>query len=118
MLSVHRGEVRAVPIVAVQRVAAKHHHVVELRLASGATLRVSPRHPTADGRTIGQLEAGDFLDGVRVESARLVPYAHDATYDLLPASDSGTYFAAGVLLGSTIAPPRPSQSLVLPGASR
>ena len=32
-----------------------------------------------------------------------VPYRHEYTYDILPASDSGTYFAGGVLVGSTLA---------------
>jgi hypothetical protein len=32
----------------------------------------------------------------------IVPYGHPYTYDILPASKSGTYFAAGVLIGSTL----------------
>jgi hypothetical protein len=32
----------------------------------------------------------------------LVPYT-SATYDLLPSGPTGTYFADGVLLGSTLA---------------
>ena len=35
----------------------------------------------------------------------VVPYAHDFTYDILPASDSGTYFAGGALVGSTLGAP-------------
>jgi hypothetical protein len=38
-------------------------------------------------------------------SVTTVPYAHDATYDILPQSTSGAYFASGVLVGSTLAPP-------------
>jgi hypothetical protein len=33
-----------------------------------------------------------------------VPYAYDRTYDILPASESGGYFAGGVLIGSTMKP--------------
>ncbi|MFO0564118.1 MAG: hypothetical protein U0263_00570 [Polyangiaceae bacterium] len=31
----------------------------------------------------------------------VIAYRHDATYDILPASDSGAYFANGVLVGSS-----------------
>jgi hypothetical protein len=79
------------------------HRVVELRLAHGATLRISPRHPTADGRHFADLAAGDIVDGVRVTSAGLVDYHEPFTYDILPDSDSGAYFAGGVLIGSTLA---------------
>jgi hypothetical protein len=66
-------------------------------------------HPTADGRFFGELAPGDWLGGREVASARVVPYADDATYDILPDSDTGTYFAAGALIGSTLAGrPRPT----------
>jgi hypothetical protein len=42
------------------------------------------------------------MNGVTIDSATLVQYGHDATYDILPDSDSGTYFAGGVLIGSTL----------------
>jgi hypothetical protein len=35
-------------------------------------------------------------------TAELVPYAYDAAYDILPASSTGTYSAAGALIGSTL----------------
>jgi hypothetical protein len=92
-------------IVPVARVRAKpqeHHHVVELVLDSGAILNISPNHPVASGRLMGQLAPGDRLDGVLVRSARLVPYDESHTFDILPESDTGTYFAAGVQLGSTL----------------
>jgi hypothetical protein len=37
-----------------------------------------------------------------------VPYLHDATYDILPDSSSGAYFASGVLIGSTLAGAAPA----------
>ena len=36
----------------------------------------------------------------RVET---VPYSYTETYDILPASARGAYFAAGMLIGSTLA---------------
>ena len=74
---------------------------MEVKLAHGATLRISPRHPTADGRRFADLAAGDLVDGVRVIAVRLVDYDQPFTYDILPDSDSDSYFAGGVLIGST-----------------
>jgi hypothetical protein len=78
------------------------HRVVHLVLGDGRAVDVSPGHPTADGRRVGDLEAGDRYDGVIVLSADLVAYAGGATFDLLPAGASGIYFANGVPLGSTL----------------
>ncbi|HEX3325798.1 MAG TPA: Hint domain-containing protein [Actinomycetota bacterium] len=77
------------------------HEVVRLTLADGRTLTVSPGHPTADGRTVAALEAGDRYDGAVVARATLIPYA-GFTWDLLPSGPTGTYFANRVLLGSTL----------------
>jgi hypothetical protein len=66
---------------------------------------VSPGHPTADGRRVGDLVAGDALDGAHVLSAERMPYLGGATYDILPAGATGTYWANGVLLGSTLRGP-------------
>lgn len=76
---------------------------MRIMLANGAVLEVSPGHPTADGRIFGDLKAGSHLDSQHeIVSAELVPYQHDATYDVLPSSSTGTYFAAGALIGSTL----------------
>jgi hypothetical protein len=77
---------------------------VRLETASGAVLEISPGHPTADGRWLGEIRVADVLDGSKIVSAELVPYAHAYTYDILPASSTGAYYAAGVLIGSTLAP--------------
>jgi len=78
------------------------HRVVQLRLSDGRAVDVSPGHPTADGRKVGALTAGDSYDGAVVVSAELTPYAGGATFDVLPAGATGMYWANGVLLGSTI----------------
>lgn len=100
--SVDGAALRAVPILEVHRVAAPNHRVVRVVLESGAVLEISPAHPTADGRTFAQLAAGDRLDGVAVVEARTIPYRHAFTHDVLPASDTGTYVAGGVVIGSTL----------------
>jgi Hint domain len=81
---------------------ASSHRVVHLVLTDGRTLDVSPGHPLADGRRVGDLEAGDAVDGTTVTSATLEAYEGGATYDLLPSGATGTYWADEVLLASTL----------------
>ncbi len=81
------------------------HQVVHLVLEDGRELWVSPGHPATDQRPIGELRAGDVLDGARVVLAERVLY-HDAyTYDLLPSGPTGFYWANGILIGSTLQQP-------------
>jgi hypothetical protein len=97
------GERIASPIISVSRThAPANHQVVELSLSDGRQVLVSPSHPTNDGRTIGELRAGDRYDGSTVQSATLIPYSGDFTYDLLPDSETGFYWADGILMGSTL----------------
>jgi hypothetical protein len=101
--SVDHGSLVIVPVKMVHRQPVTGpHRVVEVKLAHGATLRISPRHPTADGGRFADLGAGDLLDGVRVIGAKLIDYDQPFTYDILPDSDSGSYFAGGALIGSTL----------------
>ena len=88
-----------------QTLAPKAHRVVHLVLSDGREVRVSPNHPTITGLPGGQLRAGDAYDGARVISADLEPYGGAATYELLPDSATGAYWADGVLLGSTLFAP-------------
>jgi hypothetical protein len=78
------------------------HRVVHLLLSDGRAVDVSPGHPTADARTVGDLVAGDLYDGAIVVSAGRLPYAGGATFDILPSGETGTYWANGVILGSTL----------------
>ena len=104
--SVDHGGFVVVPIKLVHRTpVAPTHRVVEVKLAHGVILNVTPDHPTADGRTFADLAPGDRLDGVRVEAVRVVPYGQAFTHDILPDSDSGSYVAGGVLIGSALAVP-------------
>jgi len=100
--SVDQGQVKAVPIRRIRRTPVDNHHVIRVALESGALLEMSPGHPTADGRRFADLQEGDLLDGMEVLSVDTVPYPHGFTYDILPDSDTGTYFAAGTLVGSTL----------------
>ncbi len=100
--SVDGPQIVAVPVTRTTRRAVSGHHAVEVVLESGSRLLISPGHPTADHRTFADLARGGTLDGTRIVSARLVPYPFRFTYDILPASESGAYFAGGVLIGSTL----------------
>lgn len=96
------GAREAAVLLAVASVAAPAgHEVVRIVLADGRELLASPGHPTADGRTLGDLALGASLDGSTVVLVERVPYG-GRTYDLLPAGASGTYWANGVLLRSTL----------------
>ncbi|MDP9282180.1 MAG: Hint domain-containing protein [Chloroflexota bacterium] len=95
----------AVPLIAVGNTPVPATHiVVRVALDDGRLIYVSPGHPTADGRRVGDLAAGDTLDGARIASVERVTYAGGATYDILPAGTTGFYWANGVLLGSTLRP--------------
>jgi hypothetical protein len=104
VFSYDHGAMRAVPIRQTQRIRAPHHVVVRVTLRGGSKLEVSAGHPTADGRNFGDLRPGDRLHSTSVISADRVAYRYPYTYDILPDSDSGTYFAGGVLIGSTMMP--------------
>ena len=100
--SVDHDSIRGVPIAAIRRQRVEDHRVVRMSTSDGRTLEISAPHPTADGRVFGDLQAGDSLDGRAIESVEVITYSHDFTYDILPGSDTGTYFAAGMQIGSTL----------------
>ena len=95
----------AAPVLAVGSMhVPESHRMVHLVLADGRELLVSPGHRTADGRQLGSLAVGDSLDGSTIVRWELVPYSGERTYDLLPAGGTGTYWANGILLSSTLLP--------------
>lgn len=78
------------------------HRVVHLMMQDGRELWVSAGHPTADGRSVGQLQQGNIYSQSTIVKTEIVSYSGDKTYDLLPAGDTGFYWANGILLGSTL----------------
>jgi hypothetical protein len=89
----------------VSKITAPDSHLVcHVILNDGREMFVSGGHPTADGREISNLNPSDILDGAKLVSIEKVPYKADYTYDLLPAGETGLYWAYGVLLGSTLSP--------------
>ncbi len=92
------------PVLAVGHAAAPTgHQVVHLALGDGRAVDVSPGHPLADGRPVGDLLPGARVDGSVVVGAEPRPYDGADTWDLLPAGPTHRYWADGILLGSTLA---------------
>jgi hypothetical protein len=97
------GARTAKPVLRIGKtVVPSSHKVIHLVLDDGRELSVSPGHPTVGGRGVGQLQVGDQLDGGIIRSIRWVRYTGYATYDLLPAGETGFYWANGILLASTL----------------
>jgi hypothetical protein len=108
--TIDAGRRVAAPISVVGHTRAPFgHRVIRVVLADGRAVVASPGHPTADGRRVGDLNLGDVLDGSRVVTTESLPYVGD-TWDLLPLSSTGEYWADGVLLGSTMADRLPRRS--------
>lgn len=92
-----------VPIFKTSSVTVPYSHkVTHLILSDGRSLWVSPGHPTANGKSVGQLKSGDKYDGSVIVSNDLQSYWDTRTYDILPAGDTGYYWANGILIGSTL----------------
>jgi len=96
------ARVPAAVLEVVAKPASPGQQVVRVMLDDGRTITVSPGHPTADGRVLAQFLPGDPLDGARVVAIDWLDYTGPATYDILPSGTTGTYWAGGVLLGSTL----------------
>lgn len=97
------GQRVAVPVVRTSAVPTPlDHTLVEIDLADGRTVVGSGGHPTAAGAPLAAIAVGQILDTAQVIAVRRVPYTGGHTYDLLPASPSGVYWADGVLIGSTL----------------
>ena len=93
----------ALPITRTSKtVVPAFHRISHIVLDDGRELWVSPGHPTVEGRALGQLKVGGSLDGGIIRSLDNISYRSSATYDLLPAGDTGFYWANGILLASTL----------------
>ena len=76
--------------------------MLRIRLTDGREITVSPGHPSAERNLLCEYMAGDFLDGALIASIETVFYDGNATYDILPSGSTGSYWANGILLGSTL----------------
>lgn len=93
----------AVPVARIARtVVTSGHKIMRVAFAGGAVVEMSPTHPTADGRSFEELAAGDLLGHAEIVGVSPMSYGYAFTYDILPTSSTGIYFAAGVPVGSTL----------------
>ena len=92
----------AAPLVAIHSIPVEGDHAIALvTLDDGRTLRASSSHPLVDGTLVGSIVIGARIDGARVTAIDTLRY-RGATWDLLPAGETGTYWADSVRLGSTL----------------
>jgi hypothetical protein len=103
--SVNDDGIVLVPLLKAESRPVNNHHVRRLTLSDGTVLEVSEGHPMGDGTSFGSLEAGDVRDSLTVVLVERIPYEHGYTFDILPDSSTGTYFAGGLLIGSTLFEP-------------
>lgn len=75
--------------------------ILRLQLSNGTEVAATRRARLADGREIGELAEGDPVGGERVVGIRNEPYPGEAVYDLLPGSETGVYWANGILFRSS-----------------
>ena len=76
--------------------------MVHILLSDGRELWASPGHPTADRRILGDLKAGDLLDGAQIIQLERLPYRGGTTFDILPSGATGFYWANGILVDTTL----------------
>jgi hypothetical protein len=97
------GQRIAAPIIKISATPVPaDFQVVKITLADGRTVIASAGHPTADLRALGDYQVGDTLDGSQVARVEHLIYNAGATYDILPAGETGLYWANGILLLSTL----------------
>lgn len=104
--SIDEHGIVVVPLIRVNRTEVTNHTVLSVQLSNGRELLISADHPLGDGRLLSELRIGETLHGANIASLREVAYGEPSTYDILPATSSGIYFAAGLPIGSTLAAPR------------
>jgi len=107
------GERVSVPLIKISKTpVSRDHHMVHILLDDGREVFASAGHPMANQKNIGELEVGELVfgglvnselvNGVEIIKIQTVPYTSGFTYDILPDSETGFYFANGILMGSTL----------------
>ncbi|HJS18607.1 MAG TPA: Hint domain-containing protein [Anaerolineales bacterium] len=81
------------------------HPMIHILLSDGRELSASAGHPTTDGRSLGDLEIGDILDGTMIVELERELYDETHTFDILPSGATGYYWANRILIDSTLSFP-------------
>ena len=78
------------------------HSFYTLEMEDGRVLIASGRHPLANGELIAAARVGTVVDGAAIVQIRVEATDATNTFDVRPATERGTYWVSGVLVGSTI----------------
>lgn len=99
----NKKEIIEVPIISKDSVNVSiNHKVLKIALADGRELQVTPEHPDANYYQLIKHKIGEFLDGSAIIGMEIVDYRYEYTYDILPKSSSGVYWANDIKIGSTL----------------
>lgn len=90
-------------VIKIGKTEVKNHQILEVTFNDGTILKISPGHPTADGRKFKDLKLGDIVDNRMISNIKKIVYQYKYTHDILPDSETGNYYANGILVGSTLA---------------
>ena len=88
----------------VRRPTPGPHLMLQLVLSDGRELVAAGAHPAVGGTYLRELQPGQRYDGAMIVSTMWVTSTAPATFDILPAGPTGTYWANGILIGSTLKP--------------
>lgn len=92
------------------------HYLIHLVLSDGREVTVSPLHPLSDyANEFRNLKKNEIYDGAIIVSVNHNYYPNQYTHDILPSGDTGSYWANGILMGSTLShrvPQAPGDILV------
>jgi len=78
------------------------HDVALVRLQDGRQIISSLAHPLLGGRQVAELTRGEIYDASKITVFELRAYDRSHTYDILPAGDTGVYWANGIPVSSTL----------------
>ena len=100
VLSYNKEVVR---VIKISKVKVKNHKVIRVKLDNDVVLKMNLDHPIGPiGPKFRDLMVGHEIDGHSVVLFKLIPYKEKYIYDILPQSRSGTYYANGILIGSSL----------------
>ncbi len=99
-----RGNKMLQPIIRIKKTYVGNSHIIcSLFLSDKRQISVSPLHPLfSEQSAVKDLKKGDIYNDAMVIKNEIQFYRSFYTFDILPAGESGAYFANGILLGSTL----------------
>jgi len=78
------------------------HQLIDIILEDGRRIKCTPDHPNRDYSLMSSLRIGHYLEGSEIIEISYENYTQPYTFDILPAGETGIYWANGIRLGSTL----------------